>query len=333
MKSLRTLGAAALALTASLAPAHAETLVFASTNPAPVPINRFFEQWVEKVNATANGAVEIQLRHGPTLANQVNAYDRVIDGVVDIAWSGSVFNPGKFTNSLAFSIPFFIQTSEQGAQAACAMHENGAFGADYEDLHPLLFGFFGNSALHTVDRELTDGLAGMKDLTIIAPSSSAVEITLGNEATPISVNVTEAYESLQRGAADGMIIPFSAFPAFQLGDVLNHHYAAPLGGMLGAVFMAKSDYEALSDEARAALDAHSTCEDTREFGVFMDEWSNGAMEMARGLEGHTFHEMSQDEIDGIIAGVGGDIRESFEQAFPGGKPLIDEMIMQVEAFK
>ncbi len=332
MNSFKTLGAAALSLAASLAPAHAETLVFASTNPEPVPINRFFEQWVEKVNATANGAIEIDLRHGPTLANQVNAYDRVIDGVVDIAWTGSVFNPGKFTNSLAFTIPFFIQTSLQGAQAACAMHESGAFGADYEDLHPLLFGFFGNSALHTVDREITEGLSSVKDLTIIAPSPSAIEITKGEGGTPISVNVTEAYETLQRGAADGMIIPFSAFPAFRLDEVLNHHYAAPLGGMLGAVFMAKSDYEALSDEAKAALDAHSTCEDTREFGIFMDEWANGAMEMTRNLEGHTFHEMSQEEIDGIIAAVGDDILESFAGAFPGGKPLVDEMIATLETF-
>jgi len=48
--------------------ASADTLVFASTNAEPVPINRFFEQWVEKVNTESGGALEVDLRHGPTLA-------------------------------------------------------------------------------------------------------------------------------------------------------------------------------------------------------------------------------------------------------------------------
>ncbi|MFS4582914.1 hypothetical protein [Phaeobacter sp. C3_T13_0] len=39
MNSIKALGAAALALTASLVPAHTETLVFASTNPEPVALN------------------------------------------------------------------------------------------------------------------------------------------------------------------------------------------------------------------------------------------------------------------------------------------------------
>ncbi len=333
MKSFMTLGAAMLALAATLAPAQAEKLVFASTNPEPVPVNRFLEQWVEKVNATANGALEIDLRHGPTLANQVNAYDRVIDGVVDIAWSGSVFNPGKFTNSLAFAIPFYIQTSEQGAQAACAMHQSGAFGADYDDLHPLLFGFFGNSALHMTDSAIDAGLASVDGKTIIAPSPSAVEITKGGGGTPISVNVTEAYEALQRGAADGMIIPFTAFPAFRLDEVLSHHYIAPLGGMLATVFMSKDGYEALSDEAKAALDAHSTCEDSRKFGVFMDKWNNGAIAMIKGQEGHTYSEMSAKEINDIIDATGDELLANYAKVFPGGKPMIDEMIKQLDAAK
>ncbi len=325
----------ALLSSVALAPlsASAETLVFASTNAEPVPINRFFEQWVESVNADAGGAIEISLRHGPTLANHTNFYDRVVDGVVDVAWGMSVFNPGKFTNSLVMTIPFFVESSEQGSLAACRMHENGAFGADYEGLKPLLFAVFPQSSLHTVDTPITNGLESMAGLNIIAMSPPAVEITKGNEGTPLSVGITESYEALQRGNADGMIQSFTAFPAFQLGDVLKHHYVAPLGGALGTVFMTEETYNSLSDEAKAAIDAHSSCEASRELGAFIDEWNTSAMEQLRSTEGHTFSEMPAEQVQGIIDYVGDEILASFAGAFPGGQPLVDELLVQLDAAK
>lgn len=325
----------AVAMTAALAtlPASAQDLVFASTNAEPVPINRFFEQWVETVNAEAGGALTIDLRHGPTLANHTNFYDRVVDGVVDMSWGMSVFNPGKFRNSLVMTIPFFVETSEQGSLAACRMYESGAFGADYEGLKPLLFANFPQSSFHTADTPITDGLRSMKGLNIIATSPPAVEITKGNEGTPLSVNLTEAYEALQRGTADGMVMSFTAFPAFKLGDVLKNHYVAPLGGALGAVFMTEETYNGLSADAKAAVDAHSTCDTSAELGAFIDDWNAGAMNMLKNTEGHTFGEMTPDEVQGIIGYVGDEILASFAEAFPGGQPLVDELLKQLEAAK
>jgi len=328
-KTIALLGASLLAPVAALA----DSLTFASTNAEPVPLNRFFEEWVSTVNEASGGALEIDLRHGPTLANHTNFYDRVVDGIVDMSWGMSVFNPGKFTNSLVMTIPFFVESSEQGSLAACRMYENGVFGADYEGLKPLLFAVFPQSSLHTADTPITDGLESMKGLSIIATSPPAVEITKGNEGTPLSVNITEAYEALQRGTADGMIMSFTAFPAFKLGDVLKHHYVAPLGGALGTVFMTEETYNGLSEEARAAVDAHSTCETSAELGAFVDQWNAGAMDMLKNTEGHTFGEMSAEEVQGIIGYVGDEILASFAGAFPGGQPLVDELLLQLEAAK
>jgi TRAP-type transport system periplasmic protein len=245
----------------------------------------------------------------------------------------SVFNPGKFTNSLVMTIPFFVESSQQGSLAACRMYESGAFGADYEGLKPLLFGNFPQSGLHTTDTPINAGLASMKGLNVIATSPPAVEITKNNEGTPLSVNVTEAYEALQRGTADAMIMSFTAFPAFQLGEVLKHHYDAPLGGALGAVFMTQEAYDALSPEAKAAIDANSTCETSRELGAFIDAWNDGARDAVIKAEGHTYSEMSPEEVKGIIGFVGDEILANFSGAFPGGQPLVDELLKQLEAAK
>jgi TRAP-type C4-dicarboxylate transport system substrate-binding protein len=320
---------------AMLAPlaAQAETLVFASTNPEPVPINRFFEQWVEKVNTESGGALEVDLRHGPTLANHTNFYDRVVDGAVDISWGMTVFNPGKFNNSLVMTIPFFVESSAQGSLAACRMYEKGVFGADYEGLKPILFGNFPQSSFHTVDTPIDAGLESMKGLNVIATSPPAVEITKGNEGNPLSVNIAESYEALQRGTADAMIMSFTAFPAFKLGDVLKHHFDAPLGGALGAVFMTQETYNGLSDAAKAAIDANSTCETSRELGAFIDDWNAKARDEIINTEGHTYSAMTPEQVQGIIGYVGEEILASFANAFPGGQPLVDELLVQLEAAK
>ncbi|SMX29891.1 Bacterial extracellular solute-binding protein, family 7 [Pelagimonas phthalicica] len=329
IKEIALLGLTALAPLA----AQAETLTFASTNAEPVPINRFFEQWVEDVNVAAGGSLEINLRHGPTLANHTNYYDRVVDGVVDIVWGMSVFNPGKFTNSLVMTIPFFVESSEQGSLAACRMFEKGAFGADYEGLKPLMFANFPQSSFHTTETPIDNGLRSMAGLNVIATSPPAVEITKGNDGTPLSVQITEAYEALQRGTADGMVMSFTAFPAFKLGDVLKHHYVAPLGGALGAVFMTEESYEALSDEAKAVIDAHTTCDTSRELGVFVDNWNAGAMNKYKNSEGHTFSEMSPEEVQGIIGYVGDEILGSFAENMPGGQPLVDALLQELDTAK
>jgi TRAP-type C4-dicarboxylate transport system substrate-binding protein len=193
----RKLATAAVALGLMAGVSQAETLTFASTNAKPVPLNRFFETWVDQVNADAEGALKIKLRHGPTLANHTNFYDRVADGVVDIAWGMSVFNPGKFTNSLVMTIPFFVESSAQASLAACRLYESGAFGKDYEGLKPLLFAQFPQSGFHTTDIPITDGLRSMKGLKVITTSPPSIEIAKGNGGTPLSVNLTETYEALQ----------------------------------------------------------------------------------------------------------------------------------------
>ena len=50
-------------------------------------------------------------------------------------------------------------------------------------------------------------------------------------------------------------------------------------------------------------------------------------------EGHTVTYMSPEEVQGVIDYVGAEIIASFEGAFPGGKPLVDSLIANLEEAK
>jgi len=320
------LRASAAAITAALAitPAvtQAETLIFATTNPEQHPLNQgFLVPWAERINEEAAGAVEIDIRHGPMIANHTNFYDRVADDVTQIGWGMTVFDPGRFPSTLVATLPFMVDSAEQGSAALCGMYERGAFDKDFADIVPLLFVEFPQASIHTNGTELT-GMDDIEGLKIIASSPAAAAIVEEHGGAPLSFNITEQYEALQRGAADGTILNFTAFPAFRLDEVTTNHFTAPLGGAMGIVFMSKAKWEGLSDAARAAIEAHSGCEATRDFGRFIDQWEAQAMAMVAGQEGHTVVEATDAQIEALTEQHWPGLTEGFGHAVPGGAELM-----------
>lgn len=324
MKPLRL----ALALAASLAvqPVAApagETLIFATTNPAQHPLNSgFLIPWAEKVNAAAKGAVEIDIRHGPMLAGHANFYDRVADDVVQIVWGMTVFNPGRFPRTLVSTLPFMVESAEQGSAALCALYEDGAFDAEFGDIVPLLFVEFPQASLHLKGAR-AEGLDDVKGRKIITSSPAAAAIVGAHGGAPLSFSITEQYEALQRGAAEGTVLNFTAFPAFRLHEVTTDSLVAPLGGAMGMVMMSKARWDALSPEARAALEAHSGCAGSRAFGRFIDGWEGKARAMVAGLPGRRIVEADAAAVAALAARHGPGIEAGFAKRVPGGAALID----------
>ena len=325
---------ALLATAAALLPALAtaqQELIFATTNPEQVPLNQgFLIPWAEKINAEAGGALEIDIRHGPMLANHTNFYDRVADDVVQIAWGMTVFNPGRFPRTLVSTLPFMVESSEQGSVALCRMYESGAFDEEFTDIVPLLFAEFPQSSLH-LNKSQTDSFAGIAGKKVITSSPAAAAIVGANGGAPLSFNITEQYEALQRGAADGTILNFTAFPAFRLDEVTTDHLVAPLGGAMGMVFMSRSTWDGLSDDAKAVLEAHSGCEASRGFGQFIDQWEQGAMEMVAAQEGHTLTHASEADVQAMMEKLGPGIEAGFAERVPGGAELIETFRQELAA--
>lgn len=327
----------ALLLTSALAFAsHAvaqETLVFGTTNPEQHPLNTgFLIPWAERINADANGTVTIDLRHGPTIANHTNFYDRVIDDVIQISWGLSVTNPGKFGPVLVATLPFLVESSEQGTVAVCSMYEQGAFDGAIDDIVPLLWVEFPQASAHMNGYEITslDDLAGRKIITT-TPASAAIVGAF--DGAPLSFGINEMYEALQRGTAEGTIINFTAFPAFRLNEVTTDHYLIPLGGAAGLVFMAREKWDTLSEEAQEAIMRHSGCEGSRAFGQFVDGWEARALAAVEESEGHTVTRATPEEIAAVRERLGPGTEAAFAQRVPNGEELVEMFKQELDAAK
>ncbi|WP_238366139.1 TRAP transporter substrate-binding protein [Mesobacterium pallidum] len=316
-------GALAAALATLPFAATAETLVFGTGNVPQHPINKMImAPWAEGVNADAGGAVEITVRSGPALVGPANYIDRAMDDVVQIAWGMLVFNPGRFPRSLVSTTPFIEGSPEAAAMAFCKLYEDGAFGDEFDEYHPLFFVPFPQSSIHLKDAPITsmDDLAGKK-IMVGSPVASAVVSAFGG--TPLSTILPDQYQALQRGTADGTFMTYTAFPGFKLNEVTTDHLHVPLGGATGMVFMMKQRYDALPDDAKAALDAHSGCDVTRQYGKVVGEWEAGSKGFVASSGGHTFADLPQEEFEAVKARLYDGIAAGFAERVPGGAELLE----------
>ena len=320
--------AGALAAVTALSPmaSAAENIIFGTTSVPFHPINsKVLSPWAEEVNASSNGAVNLVLRHGPALATSVNSLDRVSDGVIQMSFTVTAFSPGRFPRSLIANVPFVPGTAENAARAFCQMYEEGLFAEEFSDYKPMFFIPFPQTTVHMNGGPLTslDDLAGKK---LMAANPNIANIVTAHGGTPLSIKLPEQYLSLQRGTADGTVMTFTAFPAHKLHEVTTHHLELPLGGAMAMVFMSTDGYNALSDEAKAALEPHMGCDVSAKYGAIVDQWEADSRAKVEASGDHTFHKLSDEEVAGLKAKFFDKMAAGFAKRVPNGKAIFDRWV-------
>jgi TRAP-type transport system periplasmic protein len=299
-----------------------EILAFGTSNVEQHPlVTRILTPWAEAVNADAGDLFQIELRNGPMIVSHNNFYDRLQDDVVQIVWGITAFDPGRFPRALVTTLPFMIDSSEQGAVAACLMHERGAFDAEMSGIVPLAFVQFPQAGLHFNGSPAT-GMEDMNGRKVMTGSPVVAGLVQAYGGTPLSINVPEMYQALQRGTADGLVMNFTAFPGFRLHEVTTDHLIAPIGGALGMVFMMRERYDALPEASREVLARHSGCEVARRLGVEVDRWEADSLAFVRAQGERRFHTLSEEQLAELVARVGAPVEAGFIARTPDGAEVL-----------
>jgi len=119
-------------------------------------------------------------------------------------------------------------------------------------------------------------------LKIVAPTQITSLSTAALGATPLSLSSPEAYQAILRGTADGTVLSYNVYTTFKIGEVTTYHIDASLGTAAGMIFMKRSVYNALSPEAKKAIDQNSGEAMSRAWG----NWWDGDNENGRQLAKH-----------------------------------------------
>lgn len=251
MRTITKLSAAALMLCLGSA-VSAQELKLADFQPQTHFIGTtVYAPFADAISAATDGAVSVRVfmagELGPGPAEQ---YNRVLDGVTDIAFGLPGYTASNFPLTLLAELPGVL-TPEGGALAL----------ADHADLlagefrRAQLVGLWNNAPnlLLMGSREVhsLDDLAG---LNIRVPSRNAGLVVQSWGANPVSMPAPEIYNAMQTGVIDGAMIDATTLGAFRLAEV-TQSITMGMDTTMSLFFlvMNRDSFDGLTAEAQQAV--------------------------------------------------------------------------------
>ena len=209
------------------------------------------------VEADTGGEVVIEVYPGGELgAGPAEQYVRALQGVADITWGLQGYTSSQFPKTMIAELPGALPEGMTGYEMLWNAYDEH-LADEYPGTVPLALWLSEPNVLIMKDREIHTP-ADLEGLKIRVSGSAAASTLEALGATPVQMPAGEIYNALQTGLIDGVVTGSSAIADFRLDEVANSYtIGAPLGRISFYLVMNEDRYEGLSEEQRAALDAHS----------------------------------------------------------------------------
>jgi TRAP-type C4-dicarboxylate transport system substrate-binding protein len=225
-------------------------LKYSNYLPATHPYTNLGGQFCEEIKNRTNGRVEITYYPGGTLTTATKVYDGVVNEVSDIGLSHIGYTRGRFPVAEILDLPVGY------ASGYVATHVKDDFynkfkPKDWNEVHVLYFFSPGPQIIATKTRPVKK-LEDLKGLKIRGTGRIADTIkALGG--TPVSVEMVDAYDGLQRGVIDGILDAMETWRGWKLGELVKHATLSQRGAGLVFTFyvvMAKDKWNLLPDDVK-----------------------------------------------------------------------------------
>jgi len=268
MNILKNIGlGAALALVAStgLAQAEAEVTIriAAGASSNGNVCKGYLDAWGEKIKAASDGRIDYELFCDGTLAKMGDAVNRVEQGVADMAWDVPASYGARFAGFNVIGVPGLYSDPEVAGAALWQTYQDGNLGIG-DEVKVMWVQVVNNNSFFMA-RPLDDytNFDGAK-IGMGSQMRAKVIETMGG--VPVAIKVPEYYQSLSKGAIDGIMSTAGAIFDFGMESLLTEVYEGDFGGGLTFVVMNQDFYAGLPDDLRAIIDENS--------GMEMSKWAS-----------------------------------------------------------
>ncbi|WP_330629336.1 TRAP transporter substrate-binding protein [Thioclava sp. FTW29] len=234
--------------------AQADEMKFANFMPAGHPyVASTFQPFADQVAQATKGDVTVKLYSGGELgAGPAEQYGRVVDGVAEFAVSLPGYTASQFPLTLTAELPGLLD-EKTGTQELSAHLD--LFAKEYRRAHLVALWSNAENILFTVKKPVHSP-ADLKGLKIRVPSRNTGRLVEAWGGTPVSMPVSEIYNSLQTGVIDGAMIDGTGINAFKLSEVTNY-ITMGMETTISPFFilMNRDAYADLSEADQKAIDA------------------------------------------------------------------------------
>lgn len=272
-----------------------------------------YEPFAKEVEEKTEGRVKIYIHPGASLTPANENYDATATGVVDIAHCVLGYTPGRFPLADVFDLPFMFRSAKHAIQVLTELYEADAdFAKQFDDVKILWFGSLEPGQFLTTKPVKT--LADIKGLKLRSPGPMQNKVIEALGGVPVSMPITDVYDSMDRGIIDGAVTTASSLESYRLNEVVTNLTMVDIYIAPQVVAMNKDSWNKLSAEDQAIID-----EICKNYGLIHGESYDNA-----GLRGYELAEQEEGlEINHFT-------EEQLEEAKQILQPLVEEWIEEME---
>lgn len=253
------LGIAAAALTVlplSASNAAEFKLTASSSHPPVVPWVKTIKDHVVPKSAelakAAGHTIKWTEAYAGALYNFKNTLEGIQDGLGDVGWVGSLWEPNKLPlQNVTFYLPFVTDNVKLAAELADEMHEKiPAMKAAWDKHNQVYLGPQTIDDYVIIAKKPINSLADLKGMKLYAPGASASWLK-GTGAIAVNGGLPVYYNGIKTGVAQGAIVPGTGIVPFKLHEVAPYINIVGFGGgITGALTINKTTYNKMPAEMK-----------------------------------------------------------------------------------
>lgn len=210
-----------LSIWAFASSAHSQTVALRYSNffPAPHKNSILADEWGKEVEKRTAGRVKVTYYPGATLTPAAQTYDSVEKGIADVGLSVLGYTMGKFPLTEVTDLPLGYQSGYLATKMINAYY-NKFKPKEFDNTVVMYLSAHGPGLVNTAKKEVAK-MEDLKGLKIRSHGNSA-KIVQHLGGAPVGMPMTETYDSISRGVAEGVMCPLEAMKGWKLGEVCNY---------------------------------------------------------------------------------------------------------------
>lgn len=254
-----------------------------------------FPNLASDFNEQADGNVAFEYYPGNALGDAGSHYDMVVTGEADIAISVHGYTPGRFPSVSVLELPFLAESAVHGSKIIATLYEEfPEIQQEHEDTKVLTL-FTAEPAQFVSKSHKIEKPEDLKGLRVRTPSPLGNTILEELGATPISMPMSDVYESLERGVIDVALVPLETLYNFSFHEIAKYVTIANVSATPFFATMNLDAYDSLSDTDKGVLDSYRGIELAGKSGEVFD--ADGEVGLEKAIEnGAEILELSEEEI-------------------------------------
>jgi TRAP-type transport system periplasmic protein len=237
-------------LTCTFAAEPSIKLKYSNFLPATHPFTALGQQFCDEIKKRTNGKVEIAYFPGGILTSATKVYDGVVNGVSDMGLSHIGYTRGRFPVTEMLDLPVGYASGYVATMVKDDFY-NKFKPKEWNEVHVLHFFAPGPQIIATKSKPVKrlEDLKGLK----IRGAGRIGDTVKALGATPVPVEMADAYDGLQRGVVDGIMDAMETWRGWKLGELVKHATLSQRGAGLVFTFyviMSKEKWDSLPEDVK-----------------------------------------------------------------------------------